>query len=305
MNKSREVSINGYYLLTLVILIVASISLIAFGDRSKVSVVTFSATMLVLALAIGAPILKIICGTEKEQLFEITVYLLLWLAIVVIYENLTMMTAFVPMDLKDSMLMNLDQNFFGQTPALAIQEMGLYRPYLTQFFTFTYIAIYTLFPPLFGMYLLISKKKSELAKYVATFAVVGMLGYLIYLLVPGVGPEVYYASLFNDELYRNSGIDHILVQGLQGYPKNAFPSMHTAFIVLFMIFAYRDDKRIFLITLPLTISLLISTIYLRQHYFVDLIAGAALSLMIAALMTCKPVERMLDREISLSGKKQL
>jgi membrane-associated phospholipid phosphatase len=57
----------------------------------------------------------------------------------------------------------------------------------------------------------------------------------------------------------------------------AFPSLHAAVSLVAMIYAWRFLRPWFWILLPFCLGLWISTIYLRHHFVVDLLAGWALA----------------------------
>ena len=57
----------------------------------------------------------------------------------------------------------------------------------------------------------------------------------------------------------------------------AFPSLHAAYAILFGYFATKLRKWLALISVPVTMGILFSTVYLGQHYIIDLIAGAAVA----------------------------
>jgi membrane-associated phospholipid phosphatase len=58
----------------------------------------------------------------------------------------------------------------------------------------------------------------------------------------------------------------------------AFPSLHGAYAIIFTYFMFKVDKRIGIVSLPLTVGILFSTVYLGQHYVLDLIGGALYAL---------------------------
>jgi membrane-associated phospholipid phosphatase len=78
---------------------------------------------------------------------------------------------------------------------------------------------------------------------------------------------------------------------------DAFPSGHTLIVLVLLHYSYRFASRIFLIYLPLVLSLVISTVYLRYHYFVDVVAGAALApfAVFATSLAIKAWEKHLKR----------
>jgi membrane-associated phospholipid phosphatase len=66
----------------------------------------------------------------------------------------------------------------------------------------------------------------------------------------------------------------------------AFPSLHGAYAIIFSYFMIKIDRRLALVSVPITIGILFSTLYLGQHYLIDLIGGAAY-----ALVPCLIAER--------------
>jgi membrane-associated phospholipid phosphatase len=57
----------------------------------------------------------------------------------------------------------------------------------------------------------------------------------------------------------------------------AFPSLHAAVSLVMLAAAWRFVRAWFFVALPLVVGLWVSTIYLRHHYVVDLLAGFALA----------------------------
>jgi len=58
----------------------------------------------------------------------------------------------------------------------------------------------------------------------------------------------------------------------------AFPSLHGAFAIIFLYYMRKRGRLHGLLALPITAGILLSTIYLGQHYLIDLIGGAAYAL---------------------------
>ena len=57
----------------------------------------------------------------------------------------------------------------------------------------------------------------------------------------------------------------------------AFPSLHTAASTVALVYAWRHVRWWAFLLAPFVVGLWVSTIYLRHHYFVDLLAGWALA----------------------------
>ena len=75
----------------------------------------------------------------------------------------------------------------------------------------------------------------------------------------------------------------------------AFPSLHAAYVVLFSYFTVKLKRMYGLVSIPIPIGVLFSTIYLGQHYITDLVAGVAVAAASVLVVT------RLDRMRSLSS----
>jgi membrane-associated phospholipid phosphatase len=64
----------------------------------------------------------------------------------------------------------------------------------------------------------------------------------------------------------------------------AFPSLHAAYAVLFTIYALRLSRKLGLVVLAIACGVFFSTIYLGQHYVIDLIGGIIYSLAAVAVV---------------------
>ena len=67
------------------------------------------------------------------------------------------------------------------------------------------------------------------------------------------------------------------MDALEGIQWDAFPSGHTAIAIIVLAMAARYQRRLFYPLLVITVSLMISTVYLRYHYVIDVIAGVLLA----------------------------
>lgn len=111
--------------------------------------------------------------------------------------------------------------------------------------------------------------------FVGMFSVMG-LGYLGYTIWPATGP---YAHLAFERPLAGSWFTAMAVpvvkEGSNGV--DVFPSLHLAVSLYLLGFDWRYDRRRFWWVLAPCVLLWISTIYLRYHYFVDLLAGVVLA----------------------------
>lgn len=56
------------------------------------------------------------------------------------------------------------------------------------------------------------------------------------------------------------------------------PSGHTQIVLMVLFLAYRYQKFLFYLFLPIISALILSTVYLRYHYVIDLLVGMALAI---------------------------
>ena len=59
--------------------------------------------------------------------------------------------------------------------------------------------------------------------------------------------------------------------------RDVFPSMHVAISFLAWMYAFRNSRRLFFLLAPFVLSLWVSTVYLRYHYLVDVLAGLVIA----------------------------
>lgn len=119
------------------------------------------------------------------------------------------------------------------------------------------------------------------------------IGYLGYLFLPAIGPHAF--QEFDAPLAGNFIREWIvsLNHAHDGrFPRDAFPSLHTANAVTILLVAWRHERRVLWVYGPLCSGLILATMYLRFHYLVDVLAGIALAVAWQAV-----VPRLVAREM--------
>ena len=115
--------------------------------------------------------------------------------------------------------------------------------------------------------------------------VVGALfiGYLGYLFLPTVGPHAFLAAetwhLPLEGDFIGPAIRSLNANHNGAFPRDAFPSLHTANAVTLLLVTFRHDRVAFAVCLVPCLALVFATVYLRFHYVVDVLAGAALAVL--------------------------
>ena len=91
-----------------------------------------------------------------------------------------------------------------------------------------------------------------------------------------------------------------MLNNLEKNKTDAFPSGHTAVSLLSLYYAGKAREKILAACLiPVVTGLIISTVYLRYHYVIDVIAGIAVTCVTIAL--APGLRRLLSRASGHSG----
>ncbi|MDP7035096.1 MAG: phosphatase PAP2 family protein, partial [Planctomycetota bacterium] len=99
--------------------------------------------------------------------------------------------------------------------------------------------------------------------------------YLLYILVPATGPR--FNQIFQTPLHGLAVGDFFmwLLNQLENIKRDCYPSGHTMTTLIVLIYAFRYARHTVVAFGIITSLLIFSTVYLRYHYLVDVLAGAA------------------------------
>jgi membrane-associated phospholipid phosphatase len=217
-----------------------------------------------------------------------------FVTLIVVYENLLPLIRSIRPSLYDEAALRADRALFGETPSVWLQPF--ITPGRTEWLALFYLSLFAL-PIVSAGLLYLAGRRTEFREFLLAFTAAGFLGYLGYLLIPVVGPRYYFPELYRLTLFGVPSaapvalampgsfsavaerISHAAAHpGNQ--PPNCFPSLHTAWGLIALILAYRRTRWLFYCYLLPVSSLIFATVYLRFHYMVDVIAGAALAVVV-------------------------
>lgn len=184
----------------------------------------------------------------------------------------------------DDILIKIDYALFGAHPTVWMERLN--NPFLTGLFQAAYMSYYGI--PI-ALVLALYFKEDKNAFNSAAFAIVlcFYLSYIGYLLVPAVGPRFTLSNVQTADLRAGPATAWVrqALDGLEHNKTDAFPSGHTAIALVTLAYAWKFRERVlFRILAPVILALIVSTVYLRYHYVIDVIAGmllAALTVLIA------------------------
>ncbi len=196
------------------------------------------------------------------------------LACVLIYTNLHDTIGFVNPHDVHYWLIALDDMMFGVQPCVWAEQF--ITPARTEVMQFLYLNFLWIAPSA-SLLLLLRRRSSEFRA--ATLGVIACfyLGYALYVLFPAAPPRLVLVYDFTKNLRGYPmGFSTLSAQAFALLPvdsRAAFPSLHTAVSLVVLFYAWRYLRVWFWILLPFVLGLWASTVYLRHHYVVDLIAG--------------------------------
>ncbi|MCF6237656.1 MAG: phosphatase PAP2 family protein, partial [Candidatus Marinimicrobia bacterium] len=97
---------------------------------------------------------------------------------------------------------------------------------------------------------------------------------------PAAPPRLALADLYTINIFKGTSLitesARAVVNISAASARGAFPSLHSTITFLTLGMAWRFHKGLFWAFLPIGISLILATIYLRHHYVLDIYAGIVL-----------------------------
>jgi membrane-associated phospholipid phosphatase len=172
---------------------------------------------------------------------------------------------------EDAKLIAFDRWLTGVNPALWFEHLA--RPALTEFLEFSYFTYFVYLLILGGILYFQRDFKNYWA--VMTYSVIGYaFGYVIAILFPVQSPWFTLAGQWHSQLA--GGPFTALINLIEKYGRvhgAAFPSQHVAGAMAALLGAWRHRRWLFWIFLPFVVCMCVSTVYVRNHYVADVLAG--------------------------------
>ena len=176
----------------------------------------------------------------------------------------------------DYTLIKIDYFLFGAHPTVWIGRF--IRPWLTETMQLAYISYYFL-PVCLGVGLYLKEDK-RIFTVVFSLLLGFYISYTGYLLFPAIGPR--FTLMHNEPLYRGAPLAQFIASTLNTLEINktdAFPSAHTQISLMCVYYAFYLGKFYVLIYGLITLLLIVSAIYCRYHYVIDVIIGIVLAIL--------------------------
>lgn len=185
----------------------------------------------------------------------------------------------------DQTLIAIDRMIFGVDPTIWISQFA--HPIITEILQIAYSSYYLFFIALFYE---LYRRKDRSAFYSGGMLVVYgfYLSYIGYLLVPAVGPRFTIHEFFSVDselpglfltpylraiIDSGGGVPSGAMNPLEFVHRDVFPSGHTQLTLVAMYVAFTNHTKSRWWLLVVGSLLIISTVYMRYHYVIDVVAG--------------------------------
>jgi membrane-associated phospholipid phosphatase len=210
--------------------------------------------------------------------------------VAIVIENYLMLRHLLPAvreDAVDAQLLSIDRWLFGESPAFLLQRFNHHGT--VEWFAFFYFSYFVICAGYILKMIWIEKDPSETNRFAIGSLIVLNGGQLGYMLVPAFGP-LRLGAAFDAPLAGGFWWDLVTRAVAAGSAmKDVFPSLHTALPLWFAGYATTRamrDRRwrpVAVITGFFSANIIVSTMLLRWHYAIDVIAGITLAACALAL----------------------
>ncbi|HLP16766.1 MAG TPA: phosphatase PAP2 family protein [Bacteroidota bacterium] len=186
----------------------------------------------------------------------------------------------------DAWFIAADYWIFGVHPTRWLAAYA--HPALTELLQLCYNSYYVLLLlPIIELYQRTNRAQFFTAGFLMIYGF--YLSYVGYILLPGVGPRftlhefgmmnldlpgLWLTSALRDFVNTGESIPKAVANAVDYAQRDVFPSGHVQLTLVALYLAFADRLRTRWLMLPVGTLLIVSTVYLRYHYVIDVIAGS-------------------------------
>jgi len=206
----------------------------------------------------------------SNNFFQLLQNILVFALMTFLYKETAMLNTLIFPKI-DEFLSNLDQNIFKFQPSIEFSK-HFNSLFFSELFYFGYFCYYLLPLVVFGILYKFLPQKIEEFGFILISSF--LLYYFIFIIIPAEGPQFYFP--FPDNTIEAKGIFGNMVKLIQKNgeaPTAAFPSSHVGISWIVIFWLYQNFRKSVKYFLPFVILLMFSTVYIKAHYFVDVVAG--------------------------------
>jgi len=225
-----------------------------------------------------------ILKAKEKKIFECLSNIQYLIGILIIYSLYQfLIKSLHPVDY-DNLLISLDLAILGKHPGDHLT--WIVNPYLTEYLQINYTLFY--FLPIFTAVDLYYNQNDKFDVFLRNVLFAYYFSYFLYFAMPAIGPRftVYTFDQINKELpgvfltdvlrwFINfgGGVTNSRVNPFHIVNRDCMPSGHTMITLVAIIYSFRFQSKLRWVVFVIGISIIFATIYLRYHYFIDILAG--------------------------------
>jgi membrane-associated phospholipid phosphatase len=193
--------------------------------------------------------------------------------VIFVYESLGDLIQHLQPDI-DPWLIQIDLFLFGVHPTIWIERWIV--PWFTDVMSLAYLSYYFL-PLTFVLVLYLKGREPAFNESIFVLTFGYYVSFIGYILFPAIGPRYTLTSLYSVPLEGSWITDFVrdTLNALEHNKRDCMPSGHTQIVLMVLFLTYRYERFLFCLFFPIICGLILSTVYLRYHYVIDLFAGAA------------------------------
>ena len=206
----------------------------------------------------------------SKNFFQLLQNILFFALMTFLYKETAMLNTLIFPKI-DEFLSNLDQNIFKFQPSIEFSK-HFNSLFFSELFYFGYFCYYLLPLVVFGILYKFLPQKIEEFGFILISSF--LLYYFIFIIIPAEGPQFYFT--FPDNYIEAQGIFGNAIKLIQKNgeaPTAAFPSSHVGISWIVIFWLYQNFRKSVKYFLPFVVLLMFSTVYIKAHYFVDVVAG--------------------------------
>ncbi len=201
----------------------------------------------------------------------------------------------------DAQLRAVDLRLFGGDAAIWFEQFA--TPFSSAWFAASYFGYYLVGGAFVVGMMLFCRSQMVFIEFGLVVLGTVCVGTTLYCVFPALGPYVYLGDQFLGPLPEECLVPFVHSTVQHGPLRDVFPSMHAGVPVAIFLFSARHIRPVAVICGLWVPHIVISTIFLRYHYLIDVIAGVLLAILwfLAARPMLRAYQRLRRRHGVFAG----